>query len=103
MADARVTITRRSPEDARERQLIVSIDGRKLATVMYGGSFTAEIEPGPHRMRVHNTLFWKTLHFEARPGEHAGFTIVNRPGRGTTGLLSILGARPLYVDVFRED
>lgn len=103
MPGARVTLTRRSPEDARERQVVVSIDGRKLATLMYGGSFTTDIEPGPHRMRVHNTLFWKTIHFEVKPGGTAGFTIVNRPGRGTTGLLSILGARPLYVDVFPDD
>lgn len=103
MAGARVTITRRSPEDARERQVVVSIDGRKIATLMYGGSFTADIEPGPHRLRVHNTLVWKTTHFDAAPGGHARFTVINRPGGSTTGLLTILGARPLYLTLIRED
>lgn len=103
MAGARVTITRRSAEDARERQVVVSIDGRKRATLMYGGSFTADIEPGTHRMRVHNTLVWKTAHFDVAAGDHARFTVINRPGGSTTGLLTILGARPLYLTLIRED
>ncbi len=103
MTPARVTIARQSPDDAQERQLVVSIDGRNVATLLFGGSITTEVEPGPHRLRVHNTLVWRTLPFEVAEGESVRFTAVNRPGRGTTGLLSILGARPLYVELFRDD
>ena len=103
MTAARVTITRRSPEDARERQVVVSIDGRKIATLMYGESVTADIEPGRRRLRVHNTLVWKTAHFDAAPGGHTRFTVINRPGGSTNGLLTILGARPLYLTLIRED
>ena len=102
MTGARVTVTRNAPGDAREREVVVSIDGRTLATLRYGGSFTADIEPGPHRLRVHNTLVWKTARFEAAPGDHARFTVINRPGGSTSGLLTILGARPLYLTLTRE-
>jgi hypothetical protein len=102
MSPARVTIARTSDEDARERQVVVSIDGEKVATLLFGGTITRELPPGPHRLRAHNTLVWKTVDFDLEPGEDAAFTVVNRPGRGTFGLLSLLGARPLYVDVRRE-
>lgn len=102
MTPARVTITRTSPDDARERQVVVSIDGRKIATLMYGDAITAEVEPGPHRLRVHNTLVWKTRHFDVGESGHARFTVINRPGGSTNGLLTILGARPLYLTLIQE-
>lgn len=102
MTAARVTIARRDGGDARERQVVIALDGEKVATLMFGGSVTREVAPGRHRLRAHNTLVWKTLDFEVQPGESAAFTVVNRPGRGTFGLLSLLGARPLYLDLRRE-
>ena len=102
MEPGRITIARTSPDDARERQVVVSLDGRKLATLMFGGTFDTEVAPGRHRLRAHNTLVWKTLDFDIRAGETARFSIVNRPGRGTFGLLSILGARPLYVELTQD-
>jgi hypothetical protein len=103
MAPARVTVARQAPGDAGERQVVVSIDGRKIATLMYGDAITAEVEPGPHRLRVHNTLVWKTAHFDLAESAHARFTVVNRPGGSTSGLLTILGARPLYLTLTREE
>ena len=102
MTPARVVITRTSDEDARERQVVLSIDGENVATLMFGGTVTRELAPGHHRLRAHNTLFWKTVDFELQAGETATFSIVNRPGRGTFGMLSVLGARPLYLEVRRE-
>ena len=102
MPTARVTITRNSPEDAQERQVVVSIDGRKVATLMFGDAVTTEFEPGPHKLRVHNTLVWKTRHFSLDAGAHLRYTVVNRPGGSTNGLLTILGARPLYLTLIEE-
>jgi hypothetical protein len=102
MATARVTITRNASEDAQERQVVVSIDGRKVATLLYGGAITTEVEPGPHRLRVHNTLVWKTQYFSLEAGDEARFTVINRPGGSTNGLLTILGARPLYLTLTRD-
>ena len=97
-----ITVRRTSPEDAQERQVVVSIDGARIATLMFGDVVTRDVEAGRHRLRAHNTLVWKTLDFEIAAGETARFSTVNRPGRGTFGLLSILGARPLYLELTRE-
>lgn len=100
---AAITVERKSPNDVRVRQVYLSLDGRRVAELMYGDSFTTEVEPGPHRLRAHNTLVWKTLEFELRPGEHAHFTIVNRPGPGTYAMLSLLGSGPIYLTFERTD
>jgi hypothetical protein len=60
-----------------------------------------EISPGHHRLRVHNTLVWKTVEFDAASGEHVRFGVVNRAGFGSMALLALLGAGPLYVTVER--
>jgi hypothetical protein len=103
MEPARVTVARQSPADVRQRQMVVSIDGRPWATLMYGQSVTRELPPGPHRLRVHNTLVWKTADLVLAPGEHARFTIVNRAGWGTYWLLAMLGSGPLFVTLIREE
>lgn len=102
-AAGRVTIARTSADDAQERQVVIAIDGQKAGTLMYGDTITRELAPGPHRLRAHNTLVWKTVDFTLQPGESLSFSVINRPGRGTFGLLSVLGARPLYLDLVRND
>ena len=99
---ARVTICRQSPQDAGYREIFVSIDGERVAILEYGDSYTAEIKAGPHRLRAHNTLFWKTHQIVLRPGEHAKFTAINRTGTISFGLLFMLGAFPLYLTFERE-
>ena len=99
---ARITVSRQSPEDAGYREIYVSIDGEQAAILEFGDSYTAEIKPGPHRLRAHNTLFWKTHHVVLRPGEHAKFTAINRPGTISFGLLFMLGAFPVYLTFERE-
>ena len=102
MTGARVIVVRNSDEDARDRQIVVNIDGEQMATLMFGQKAQREIEPGKHRLRAHNTLVWKTIDFEVQAGETARFSVINRPGKGTFGLLSLIGARPLYLDVRRD-
>jgi hypothetical protein len=99
---ARITICRQSPEDAGFREVFVSLDGDDLAMLQFGESYTCEVKPGPHRLRAHNTLFWKTRHIVLRPGEHARFTAINRTGTISFGLLFMLGAFPLYLTFERE-
>jgi hypothetical protein len=102
MEPARVTVLRQSRDDVKTRQLVVSIDGTTVGTLLYGGSVTRELEPGPHRLRIHNTLVWKTVHVELSGGEHARFTAVNRAGFGTYSMLGLLGVGPLYVTIVRD-
>ncbi len=86
-----VTITRTSEADVKTRQLIVTLDGQRVATLLWGDSVTRDINPGPHRVRVSNTLVWKTVEFTAAPGEQVFFEAVNRTGPGTIFTL-IFGA-----------
>jgi hypothetical protein len=99
---ARVTIMRTHPSDVRDRQIMVSLDGEPVATLLFGDTVTRDVPAGPHRLRAHNTLFWKTLELDLRPGEHARVVAINRAGWGTYSLLGLLGAGPLYLTFERE-
>ena len=100
-APSTVTITRTSEEDFKSRQLVVSIDNEKVAELLWGDSTRRDLPPGPHRIRVHNTLVWKTVDFTLRPGEQAYFEAINRTGPGTLFMTVCFGIGPLYVTVRR--
>lgn len=100
---ARVTIARKEPDDVRDRQIVVSVDGEPLATLLYGQQVSRELAPGAHRIKAHNTLFWKNIALSLEPGEHAHFVVVNRAGTGTFSLLGVLGVGPLYLSFERRD
>jgi hypothetical protein len=92
-----VTVTRRSPNDVKQRQVFVSVDGERFAVLNFGESASRELSPGRHVLRAHNTLVWKTIECELAPGEQAQFSVVNRPGFGTYAMLSLLGTGPIYL------
>ncbi len=96
-SEARITVSRQSTEDVGFREIFVAIDGEQLAILRHGDAVSTEVPSGPHRIRAHNTLFWKTHDLVLKPGEHAKFTAVNKAGWGTFGLLFILGAMPVYL------
>ena len=98
---ASVTVARTSDEDFKQRQLVIYLDGEKLGDVMFGESISREILPGPHRLRVSNTLVWKTVSFEVKPAEQVRFQAINRAGRLTYPMLVMIGVGPLYVTVTR--
>ncbi len=92
-----LTIHRTSPEDARTRQVYFSLDGKRIATLLYGQQVTREILPGRHTLRANNTLVWKTVQFDADPGAHIHYTCVNRAPASLYFMLFIFGVAPLYV------
>ena len=98
-----VTVTRTAEDDFKVRQILVSIDGERVATLLWGDSVTKDIEPGPHRIRFNNTFVWKTIHFTLAPGQQAFFEVINRPGFGTLPMMMVLGVGPLYLTVRRMD
>jgi hypothetical protein len=100
---ASVTITRTSEEDFKSRQVVVSLDGEHVGTLLWGDSITRHLEPGSHRIRVHNTLVWKTVDFTLGPSQQAFFEVVNRAGFGTIGMMMVLGVGPLYLTIRRMD
>ena len=99
---ATVTVSRQSPQDCGIREIFVSVDGEEFAILGHGETVTKEIPAGPHRIRAHNTLFWKTHDLVLQPGEHARFTAINKAGWGSFGFLMVLGASPLYLTFERE-
>jgi hypothetical protein len=101
MKPAILTITRHDAADVQQRQVIATLDGQRLGQLLFGETLTHEILPGPHRLRISNTLFWKTISFVAKPGEEIRFDTVNRAGRLTYPLMLVMGAGPLYLTVRR--
>ena len=94
---ANITVSRESHEDVGFREVFVQVDGRDVGMLRYGDSISHELPAGPHRIRAHNTLFWKTHDVVLQPGEHAKYVAANRAGWGTFGLLMFLGAAPVYL------
>jgi len=94
-----VTISRTHPTDVGERQIIVRLDGGDATRLNFGDTVTGEVQPGRHHLRVHNTLFWKNLHFSVEPGEHLEFIVINTGRWWTWGVAGVLGSAPLFLTV----
>jgi len=94
---ASITVERESPSDVGFREVFVSVDGESIGLLQFGDSLTHELPAGAHRIRAHNTLFWKTHDVVLQPGEHAKFVAINRAGFGTFGFMVFLGASPVYL------
>jgi len=98
-----VTVMRQSSEDIGYREIIVSLDGESLAVLHLGDVVTRDVQPGKHRLLVHNTLFRKTIDFTVMVGENAVFKTVNKAGFLTYSVLAFfLGGGPIYLSVERE-
>jgi len=102
LEEAKLTISRTSPDDVKQRQIIIKLDGNWIADLMYGRTVTRTIEAGRHELRFDNTWKKKNETFEAAPGEHVKFRVINKTGRLTWALVATLGAGPMYVEVERE-
>ena len=83
-------------------EFLASLDGDRIGDLLFSERLDRQIAPGPHHLRVHNTLFWKNLHFDAAPGETVHFEVVNYAGRGFLSLVLIIGAAPLFLAVERK-
>ena len=94
-----ITVARSSPADLGMRQIIMSVDGAPLGTLLMGQSVTRDIAPGHHRLRAYNTLVWKTIEFDVAPGQHVAFLVANRPG--TLVIMGLLGVGPMYLTLVK--
>ena len=98
---ARLRITRSSDRDVKTRQIFVSLDGASMGDLLFNDRIERDIEPGSHHVRIHNTLFWKNVYFDAKPGETVHFETVNYAGKGFLNLVLIIGVAPLFLAVER--
>jgi hypothetical protein len=101
MHPSSLTVTRTDKADFQQRQVIVYLDDEKMCELMFGDAMSRDIAPGSHRLRVSNTLMWKTVKFDVKPGEQVRFEVINRAGKLTYPMLLIIGAGPLYLTVRR--
>lgn len=99
---ATLTIARQAKDDVGIRQVFATLDGQDFCVLVHGQAVTKEIPPGEHKLRLHNTLVWKTIPIDVKPGEHARFMVTNRAGFGTYALVATLGVGPIYLKVERE-
>ena len=93
----RLTIHRTSEQDVKQRQVIFSLDGKRIAELLYGQTFTCFFAPGTHKRGANNTLVWKTVDFLAPSGTHVHFTCINYAPRGLIYMLALFGVSPLFV------
>lgn len=94
-ASARVLIRRTHVDDVGQRQIYVRVDDGPTHTLLHGQSAMVNVEPGPHVLHANNTLFWKTVRFEAGADEEIDFVVVNKAGWASFGLLALFGVGPL--------
>ena len=99
---ALVTISRLPPPDIGQRQVFLRLNQGKRVPLLFGESFTAEVRPGAHHLRVHNTLMWRNIHFTIELGEHLEFILINKAFWWTYGMAGVLGAAPLWLKVERR-
>lgn len=99
---SQLTVTRASPADAKQRQVIVKLDGEPFSVLLFGQSVTRVTEPGSHQLRFDNTWVKKTVEFRIGEGEHVTYTVTNRAGRFTWWMVAALGAGPMYLTVERQ-
>ena len=87
-----LTLRRRAADDIQERELYASIDGRRIAILLFGDAATFPIPPGHHHLQVHNTISRRALEFDAAPGQHVQVDASNMRGKGFAYWAFFLGA-----------
>ena len=102
-ATATLTVSRNSPKDAQQRQVILKLDGTKFATLMFGQSKTLAITPGKHTLLADNTWKKRKVEFEVEEGEHIRFHAVNELGTLGWIMAFSLGAGPMQLTLAREN
>jgi hypothetical protein len=97
-----LTVRRTSAEDVQQRELYASLDGKRIAIILYGDVATVTIPPGHHELRVHNTLSRKRAEFDAAPGQHVRFAAANVPGKAFAYWAFFVGAALMWTTLERE-
>jgi hypothetical protein len=87
------------PTDCGQRQVFARLDDGGRVALAFGERVTLEVLPGRHRLRAHNTLFWKTIDFSIEPAEHLEFLLINEARWWTAGVVGLLGSAPLFLRI----
>lgn len=98
--DTTIIVRRSSRYDFQDRQIYLWIDEEPLGKIRYGEAISRTIEPGPHSVRVFNTLFTRRLTMEAAPGEEVRLQCGT--GMPTAGWLLMIFLHVTYLNVWLE-
>ena len=95
-------IVRDHPQDIQDRPVYLWVDGEKWDGVLrYNATFTRELPPGPHQLKVHNTLFGNTVEFDAAAGETVRYRCENGLTGGGMVMVLMMGVAYLRVRLTR--
>jgi hypothetical protein len=95
-------IVRDHPQDIQDRPVYLWVDGEKWEGVLrYGTTFTRELPPGRHKLKVHNTLFGNTVEFDAAAGETVRYRCENGLTGGGMVMVLMMGVAYLKVRLIR--
>jgi len=101
-APVHLVITRDYPQDIQDRPVYLWVDGEKWDGVLrYGATFTRELPPGHHTIKVHNTLFGQTVEFDGEAGETVRYRCENGLTGGGMVMVLMMGAAYLRVRLKR--
>ena len=103
MPTATLTISRSHPHDVQDRVVNLWLDGEPIGKLKYGTTVARAIAPGPHTLKAHNTLFGKTVTFDAAPGEDIHYKCQNGLTGGGIVMVLMLGVAYLRVTLERDD
>lgn len=97
-----LVIVRDHPQDIQDRPVYLWVDGEKWEGVLrYGTTFTRELPPGRHKLKVHNTLFGSTVEFDATAGETVRYRCENGLTGGGMVMVLMMGVAYLKVRLIR--
>jgi hypothetical protein len=99
-APARITITRNSADDVQDRWIRLYIDDLPEEILRYGDVVTRDVQPGRHRVKVHNTLSSDVMEFDVAAGEDVRLRCHNNFARG--GMLMLLTTGFAFIKVKLE-
>lgn len=93
---ATIVVRRTAEDDVQQRQIIVKVDGKRVAQLTYGQIVTIPLTTGHHKLTVDNTWNRKTIELDLASGERREFLTRSRSGRFSWFLVGFIGAAPLY-------
>lgn len=99
---ATLTVNRNSPDDAQQREIIITLDGENIAELMFGQSISRDISVGSHTLLADNTWNKQSATFAIAENESIVFLAKNSSSRFAEFLLMIFGAGPLRVSLQRQ-
>lgn len=88
---ATLTITRNAADDVQDRWVRIYLDDGPEHILRFGETLALPINPGPHRLKAHNTLSMHTIELHADPGQDLRVKCFNRFSRGSAIMLLTIG------------